>query len=182
MALPPSVTSINCVKEEQRKILSCGTNSKETACTRNTAIRLVINVAQSASLRADNHGDAALLANVVSCGQKFAMKVLQAIMKGQEEVQNLFKLDVCVDSVLTTDWPDKLEQFVIQPQNSRAVPGKEQVSIQYGKRHTKFLLLKSKYEIVNDFKKSYPECQFGSSTLLREFPNYTVNPTSRDVE
>ena len=160
--------------------MSCAKRSFLTTNVRNTTIQLTINIAKSGSLHANHHGDAQLLANAVSCSQRFAMKALQAIEKGNE--QELFKCEKRRDSLLATDWPDKLEEFVIQPENSRAVPGKEQVSIRYGKRHTKFLLLKAKYEIVKEFKKINPDCPFGPSTLLREFPPYAVSPTSRDIQ
>ena len=78
--------------------------------------------------------------------------------------------------------PSKLEIFVLEPENSRAIPGNEQVSIRYGVRHAKFVLLKSKREIADEFKIIYPDCEFSTSTLIREFPPYAVTATSRDLD
>ena len=66
--------------------------------------------------------------------------------------------------------------------NSRTVPGNEQVSERYGQRHAKFILLKSRSEIIHNFKEEFPECSFKESTLKREFPAYAVTPTLRDLQ
>ena len=66
--------------------------------------------------------------------------------------------------------------------NSRAVPGEEQVSVRYGLRLPKFILIKSRKEIAMNFKKYFPECDFSISTIMREFPQNAVTPTNRDLE
>ena len=72
--------------------------------------------------------------------------------------------------------------FVLEPENSRAVPGQDNISIRYGHRVPKYLLLKSKEDIIDQFKTQHPECEFSVRTLMREFPTYAVPPTTRDIE
>ena len=140
----------------------------------------MLNVAKSAKLSPDLYGDVALLATALSCGRKFATKVLNAIKNGEED--DLFVRHQQCDSLLATDWPQKLEQFVLAPENSRAVPGNDTISVRYGKRHAKYLLLKPKRTIAENFKNAFPESNFSVSTLMREFPPYAVQPTTRDME
>ena len=71
---------------------------------------------------------------------------------------------------------------MLLPENSWPVPGKEQVSFRYGVSHPKYLLLKSKNEIASAFKQLHSDCNFSKSTIMREFPQYAVSPTSRDLE
>ena len=78
-------------------------------------------------------------------------------------------------TILTTDWPQTLEQFVLRPENSRAVPGNEQVSIRYGTQHAKHILLKSKSEIIENFKAEYPQCTYRVSTRYAGFHRMQLN-------
>lgn len=50
---------------------------------------------------------------------------------------------------LGTDWPSKSESCVIEAENSRGVPGKEQVSVWYGVSSVKFAL---KQDTLENFK------------------------------
>ena len=178
--LPRAFSLSRIAKEEIKKILSSSSKTGASASQRCVSTQLVINVAKAGNLNVDLHGDISLLADAVSCGRKFATKVLQALKDGKE--QSLFIKNIRCDSVLATDWPAKLEQFVLQPENSRAVPGQDSISIRYGQRVPKYLLLKSKEEISRNFKEAFPDCKFTVSTLKREFPPYAVQPTTRDVE
>ena len=176
--LPKSFNLSRIVDKEIKSLLSCSSHAPSSS--RNTGIQLVINVAKSAKLSPDIYGDVTLLATAVSCGRRFATKVLNAIKNGEEK--ELFDCHQRCDSILATDWPQKLEQFVTAPENSRAVPGNDTISVRYGKRHAKYLLLKPKRTIAQNFKQAFPECNFTVSTLMREFPVYAVQPTTRDME
>ena len=46
----------------------------------------------------------------------------------------------------------------------------------------KYLLLRSRDLIAFDFKQQYPNCEFSTSTIKREFPQNAVTPTGRDIE
>ena len=76
--------------------------------------------------------------------------VLKAIHDGTES--DLLQRNVRCDNIKATDWPNMISDFVLLPENSRAVPGQEMVSIRYGAKHPKYLLLKSKYDIALAFK------------------------------
>ena len=57
------------------------------------------------------------------------------------------------DSIQVTDWPSKIAEFVYKPENSRAVPGEEAISIRYGVHKQKHILVRSRNDIAADFKK-----------------------------
>ena len=165
--LLPKALQVSVIKEvEIEKLLSRSIRSPDAY--RTTGIQLILNVATTAKLSPENHGDVRYLSNAVSCTWKYAKKVLTAIKLGK--VNDLFTYNTRCDAITKSDWPALLERFVLLPQNSRAVPGKETVSIRYGQRHEKFLLLKSKSEIIADFLKQNPDCQYRESILKREFP------------
>ena len=42
--------------------------------------------------------------------------------------------------------------------------------------------MKSKQEISIQFKEENPDCEFSVSTIIREFPQFAVTPTTRDLE
>ena len=178
--LPRSFSLSRIVQSEMQKLLSCSFKSGANSACKTVGTQLVVEVAKAGNLSADHHGDVSLLANAVSCGRMFAKKVLQAVHDGEEE--SLYERNIRCDSLLASDWPKKLEQFVLEPENSRAVPGQDNISIRYGQRVPKYLLLKSKDEIIKQFKTQHPACKFSVSTLMREFPPYAVQPTSRDIE
>lgn len=177
--VPQSFYLSRVVKEETKKLLSSHIYTKEHH--RVTAIQLVINVANSGKLSVDRHSDiSSLSAAAVSFSWLFAKKVLTAIK--DNEVEKLYHPNTRSDSILITDWPQTLEEFVLRPENSRPVPGNEQVSIRYGTRHAKHILLKSKSEIIENFKAQFPQCTYRVSTLKREFPPYAVKPTTRNLQ
>ena len=113
----------------------------------------------------------------INYGRKFATKVLSGMKAGDES--KLFERNVRYDSLLAADWPQKLQQFILQPENSRSVPGKDAISVRY--HHPKCFLLHSKLNIAIKFKEAFPECNFSTSTLTREFPPYTIQPISQDI-
>ena len=65
---------------------------------------------------------------------------------------------------------------------STAVPGEEQVSVRYGVRLPKYILLHTRKDIAEAFKKENPECDYSVSTITREFPQNAVTATTRDLE
>ena len=147
---------------------------------RMNSIRYIISVAKEAKL-GDEFGDGDILAASVNCSSEFACKVLKSIANNSEEdLLNLRKTRF--DSIQVTEWPSKIAEFVFRPDNTRAVPGEETVSIRYGVRKQKHILIRSRDDIAKDFKKEYPDCEFGLSVIKREFPPNAVTATTRDSE
>ena len=136
--------------------------------------------AKEAKLDINVHGDVKTLSHVTACSQAFAKKVLEAIHTNTEE--DMYEQNIRNDSIKFTAWMGIIKDFVLSSENSRPIPGKETVSIKYGVRREKYLLQKSKHEIASDFNKLHPECPFEASTLIREFLQNAVTPTSRDME
>ena len=62
------------------------------------------------------------------------------------------------------------QNFVFQPENTRSVLGHQQVSVRYGVRLPKYVLLRSRESITSDFKEKNPACEFKISTIIQEFP------------
>ena len=103
-------------------------SSKESHERRSNTIKYVIRVVKEAKL---SEGDGKVLSSAVDCCGKFASKVLKEITNNSEE--NLLKLNKTrFDSIHVTEWPKKISEFVFRPENSRAVPEEESVSIRYG--------------------------------------------------
>ena len=154
--------------------------SRVTTEQKKHGISYVTTVAKEAALDSNLHGDIELLASATSCDWHFAKEVLVAIKNGNES--NLLERNVRRDSIKATQWPELLSQFVFMPENTRAVPGQDAVSVRYGVRRPKYLLLKSKKDIAANFKATHPDCNFSISTIIREFPQNAVTPTTRDLE
>ena len=110
----------------------------------------MIEVAKQADLSQSCFGDVETLAAATSCSWRFAKNVLKAVHDGTES--DLLQRNVRCDNIKATDWPNMISDFVLFPENSRAVPGQEMVSICYSVKHPKYLLLKSKYDIALAFK------------------------------
>ena len=155
-----------------------GVSSKLPRDIRQNGINYVIDVAKTNKLAVS---DASILSSVTNCGLRFARKVLHAIDENKEaELLTLRKERF--DSISVSEWPAKISEFVLRPENSRATPGQESVSVSYGTRKPKYLLLHSRDKIASNFKAAYPNCQYSVSTIKREFPPNAVTPTSRDSE
>ena len=131
--VPPSFQLTQIAKEEVSRLLSCILTHAEHK--RRTAIELVVNVVKAGKLSSNEHGDITLLSDAVSCGKRFAKKVLNVINDGV--VEELYNRNTRCDSIVTSDWPSVLENFVLRPENSHAVPGREQISVRYGQQHAK---------------------------------------------
>ena len=110
----------------------------------------MIEVVKQADLSQSFFGDVEILAATTSCSWRFAKNVLKAI-HGRTE-SNLLQRNMRCDSIKATDWPNMISDFVLLPENLRAVPGQEMVSICYGVKLPKYLLLKSEYDIALAFK------------------------------
>ena len=126
-----------------------------------------------------SRGSIALLSKYTFCSYRFAKSVLIAIKNGTEG-QLLQRKTRCDAIHADTLWTDRIIQFVLQPENSRACPGQEKISIKYGVRRPKYLLRKSRASIASEFLIAYPDCTYKSSTIIREFPQNAVTPTARD--
>ena len=153
-------------------------SSRKSHEIRHNSIQYIISVAKQANLK---EGDANILSSAVNCSQKFARKLLNAIANNSEkELLELRKTRF--DSIHVTEWPRKITEFVFRSENSRAVPGEETVSVRYGVRKQKHILLRSRNYIAKDFKKEHADCEFGVSVIKREFPPNAVTATTRDNE
>ena len=145
---------------------------------RKNAISYIVDVAKDCEL---SSRDADTLSSATNCSLKFAHRVLEAIDKGT--VDELLKLRrERIDSMHVTKWPQLISEFVFRPENARAVPGQETVSVRYGVPKPKFLLLKSRDDIAKEFKLEHPTCDFGLSVIKREFPQNAITPSARDKE
>ena len=160
------------------KYFSCSSRSTEEV--HSSSLKYVVQVAKECGLSSTQRGDSTLLADAVWCHPEFASKVLNLIDEGCED--GLYKRRPRVDGIKCTEWPALITKFVFLPENTRSVPGQQQVSVRYGVRLPKFLLLRSRESIASDFKEKYPDCPYKTSTIGREFPQNAVMPTSRDVE
>ena len=147
---------------------------------RKQGVCYVLAVARKAGLNVDTYGDIQALQYGTKTSFSFAKSVLCAIRDGTEN--NLLKRDIRADSIKCTHWPSLIADYVLDPANSRAVPGGEDVSVRYGVRKPKFVLLHTKDEIAHNFKQANPECEFSVSTIMREFPQNAVTATTRDSE
>ena len=155
-------------------------SSRSAKNVRTNSINYIVAVAKECGLSFKKLGDALLLAKAVYCSPEFAAKVLRFIDDGKEE--DLYQHHDRVDAIKSTEWPNLIKEYVFLPENTRSVPGQQQVSVRYGVHLPKFILLRSRKCIASDFKAKYPECPFKIPTIIREFPQNAVTPTSRDIE
>lgn len=153
-------------------------SSKSSHTVRNNSINYIIDTARECNLTVN---DTQVLSSATNCSSKFAKRVLDAI--ANNSVNELLVLRrKRVDAIHVTEWPRMIADFVFRPENTRSVPGKETVSVRYGVRKPKYLLLKSRDEIAKAFKAEYPSCDYSLSVIKREFPPNAVTPTTRDQE
>ena len=103
----------------------------------------------------------------------------KATSEGNET--ELLTCNLRCDSIKATHWPQLISEYVLKPENSRAVNGQEMI-VRYGVKRSKYLLLHSKRNIALAFKGQHPDYPFSTSTLIREFPQNAVTPTTRDLE
>ena len=153
--------------------------TKRTGKDRFLGVRHAVLLAKELDLTVRKRGDVGLLCKTIVCSPAFSRKVLLAIESGSE--QQLFVNVKRRGSIAITQWPQILKEYFLQPENSRAVPGHETVSIRYGVRVEKFLLLRSRKEVVRSFKELHPDCPFSDKILFRESPQNVVTPTKRDL-
>ena len=118
--------------------------------------KLAVRIVEEVGLSLDIKGDAKLLSEAVSSSPGYAKKVLRAIKEG--DPGKLFKRSLYHNAVKASDWPEVLRDFVLQPENSRAVPGRETISIRRGCRVPKYTLKKNKLEIIQKFVETNPAC------------------------
>ena len=87
-----------------------------------------------------------------------------------------------VNRVKATHQPELIMRFVLSEGNTLAQPRKKQVSVRYGFRLPKYILLRTRRDIAISFKEQNPDCSFTVSTIMREFLQNAVTPTTRDME
>ena len=136
--------------------------------------------AKEAHLSVANHGDVQILRRAIGSSWEYANRILKAIEEGKEE--SLFERATRKDAIKASEWPQRLAEFAKLPSNSRGCPGKETISIAYGVRVPKYLLVKKKKDVLQSFLTINEGCTFGAKTLDREWPQNVVTPTSRDLQ
>ena len=176
--MPRSIIVSRKAEEIARKLVTSRKNVSDNV--KRTGIDYVVMVAKECSLSKDTHKDIELLAKATSCHRSFAKKVLESIDSGNEDT--LYKRNLKYNAIKASHWPELISTFVLHESNSRSVPGEEQVSVRYGYRLPKYILLHSRDKIAAAFKEEHPECPFSISTIKREFPQNAVTPTTRDLE
>ena len=131
--------------------------------------RYVAEVAKLTGMSTESYGTINILATHTHCSRNFAKSVLEAVENNTFE--SFVSRKVQCDSIHANRlWTDKITTFVLKPENTQPVPGREQVSIKYGVRRPKFLLRKPRAVIASEFLDENPTCPFKSSTIIREFP------------
>ena len=116
---------------------------------RENSVKHAITVVKKCSLVVSNHGDIMILANALGCHWDYAKKVLQAV--GTDEEDTLFRRETKRDAVVASEWPSILQQYISRPDNSRYVPGNDSISLSYGRRVPRILLLRSKVKLLQGF-------------------------------
>ena len=141
----------------------------------------VIDVAKTCRLTTSVRGSTSMLAHYTTCSWRFAHSVLTAIENGTKT--DLLTRNVRCDAIHADRyWTNRIAEFVLFPENARACPGQEKVSIKYGIRRPKFVLRKSRAVIANEFLQLNPECKYKPNTIIREFLQNAVTPTVRDCQ
>ena len=152
-----------------------GTDADRYMCN-----RAAVQTAKRAGLDIDKRGDITLLSQAVGSCRKYAAQILQAIRDGNEE--SLFHRSLRQDSIKATNWPQELAEYAKQTSNSRACPGFEKVRIAFKTYAPKFLLVRRRAVVIQDFLRANPACNFSTSTLSREFPPNVVTASERDKQ
>ena len=123
------------------------------------------------------HGEIVGLARAVGVTEEFAARVVKHVRDGKEK--DLFKRKTRNDALRASGLIQDLEEFLLQPCNSRTCPG-DTVSVGYRVRKDKFLLKETKLNLIKQFKVEHPECKFSDRVILRDWPRNFVTPSSRD--
>ena len=148
---------------------------------RRAGVDFVVEVAKQCSLNSQTYRDIQILSEATSCDREFAKKVLDALHSGN--ISSLYSRSMRFNAIKATHWPGEISKYVLgDERNSRAVPGEEQVSVRYGLRLPKYILLRSRKDIALSFKEKFPDCPYKVSTIMREFPQNAVTPTTRDLQ
>ena len=79
---------------------------------------------------------------------------------GTDEEDTLFRRETKRDAVVASEWPSILQQYISRPDNSRYVPGNDSISLSYGRRVPRILLLRSKVKLLQEFLSEYVDCPF----------------------
>ena len=143
--LPKSLIVIRNASTIANKYMSV--SSKLPKDIRVNGTNYIIDVAKQNNLQCS---DASLLSTATNCSVKFARKVLNAINLGTEAKLRALRKERS-DSIHVSEWPMKIAEYVFRPENSRATPGQDTVSVSYDVRKPKYILLHSRNKIAYDF-------------------------------
>ena len=142
--------------------------------------RAALKTATDCGLCSDTHGHVKLLQDAIGSSWRYAQSILNAIKEGDTE--KLFRRNTRKDCIKTTEFPDLLKDWAKNVKNSRPCPGNESVSVGYGKRAPKFILVKPRKTVIKEFLEAHPACPYSSRTLTREWPQNVKAATNRDFD
>ena len=98
----------------------------------------VAEVVKVTGLSSTSRGSIQLLSEYSNCSHKFAKSVMLPIENNG--IENYLTRNIRCDSIhANRQWTDLIIKYVLKPENARAVPRREQVSIKYGVQHPKFI-------------------------------------------
>ena len=161
-------------------VASALTRDRRNPNTRRASVHHALQVAKQAGLH-HQPGDIVSLQKGNGCSKKFSTKILKAV-DDDAPIEDIIGRKVRSDCVKMTNVCERLTTFLSNAEHSRALPGHETVSVAYGCRKPKFLLKKSKNELLDIFKNENPDITLSHSVLLRDWPANFVPPTHKDSE
>ena len=144
---------------------------RRSGATRVVANEAAIETAKRAGLRIDTRGDITALASGLNCNRRYAKKVLECLSSGDH--RPLQDRVLRRDAICGTDFPARLEAFSMRQENARPVPD-ETISVAYGVRKDKYLLRKSRSEVIEAFLAENEDCTYSKRVLKRVFPRNVI--------
>ena len=141
------------------------TGNRRAGPDRDVGVKLAIAVATRCAFTLEQRGDQVTFSQCIGSSVQFAKRVLEAVARG--ETKSLFKRSRRKDSLVASEWPGVLRTFLDRPLYSRLVPGNDTISLYYGHRVPKVLLLMMRSKMLLEFKTEHPDCQLRHHDLQR---------------
>lgn len=117
------------------------------------------------------------------CSHNFAKTVLTAVRDGT--VEELKRRKGRSTAVGSSEWPERVLEYLLLPSNSRTQPGAASVSVAYGVRKPKVYLVRTRRDILEDLREKYKDevpPPPSVSTLSTCIPAYFLAPREADRE
>ena len=119
---PADIPKDTRVKDVSEKVAKDMLKERRGPDQRRCSIRHAYRVASEAGLQCSRRGDVMALQRVIGSSHKFAAKILEAIQEGKN-VEDLFTKKTRKDAAVVTDVSQRLKDFLVNPEHSRALPG-----------------------------------------------------------